>query len=206
VREARLIDHLVPEMQRRLVERGFIERPEDLFFLASHEVVDALEGQGPPAYRDVVTRRRREYERNRHVLLPERFHGRPAPLSPEEAGHSGDVLVGTPVSAGSVTGRARVIIDPREDGHIEPGEILVAPVTDAGWTPLFALASGLCGRHGERAQPRQHRGARIRAAGSRERAPRDARDQDRRPYRGQRVEGDCDNPRGRRELMGATGP
>jgi pyruvate,water dikinase len=36
-----------------------------------------------------------------------------------------------------------VILDPRLDSHIEPGEILVAPVTDAGWTPLFINAGGL---------------------------------------------------------------
>ena len=57
--------------------------------------------------------------------------------------HTGDVLEGTPVSPGLVTGRARVIVDPTTDGPMQPGEILVAPVTDAGWTPLFALASGL---------------------------------------------------------------
>ncbi|MCC7365555.1 MAG: hypothetical protein IT303_14410 [Dehalococcoidia bacterium] len=143
VREARLNDHFMPEMQRRMVERGYIDTPDDIFFLASEELVSAFKGEGPSDYRDAVVRRRREYERNRHVLLPERFHGRPVPLSPEEAGHSGDVLTGTPVSAGAITGRARVIIDPRVDLGMQPGEILVAPVTDAGWTPLFALASGL---------------------------------------------------------------
>ena len=34
-------------------------------------------------------------------------------------------------------------MDPRRDGAIEPGEILVAPVTDAGWTPLFVAAAGV---------------------------------------------------------------
>jgi len=47
------------------------------------------------------------------------------------------------VSPGKVEGRARVILDPRTDAHIEPGEILIAPVTDAGWAPLFINAAGL---------------------------------------------------------------
>jgi pyruvate,water dikinase len=51
-------------------------------------------------------------------------------------------LTGTPASAGSVTGRARVIMDP-VGAHLEPGEILVAPSTDPGWTPLFLTAGGL---------------------------------------------------------------
>lgn len=143
VRGGRTTDHFVPELQRRFVERGLIEKPDDLFFLASREVRAILLGESDGNYREVVRRRRREYERNRYVVLPERFRGRPTPIEPAEAGHSGDVLTGTPVSTGSVTGRARVIIDPRIDPPIEPGEILVAPVTDAGWTPLFALAAGL---------------------------------------------------------------
>jgi pyruvate,water dikinase len=53
------------------------------------------------------------------------------------------VLRGIAVSPGRVTGRARVILDPRTDASIEPGEILVAPVTDAGWTPLFIAAAGV---------------------------------------------------------------
>ena len=43
---------------------------------------------------------------------------------------------------GAATGRARVILDPA-DAHVEPGEILVAPTTDPGWTPLFMTAAGL---------------------------------------------------------------
>jgi len=39
-------------------------------------------------------------------------------------------------------GRARVILDPSH-AVLEPGEILVAPFTDPGWTPLFVNAAGL---------------------------------------------------------------
>ena len=49
---------------------------------------------------------------------------------------------GTPASAGTVTAAARVILDP-QGAHLEPGEILVAPSTDPGWTPLFLTAGGL---------------------------------------------------------------
>ena len=52
------------------------------------------------------------------------------------------VLRGTPASAGRVVGPARVVLDPAE-ARLEPGEILVAPSTDPGWTPLFLIAGGL---------------------------------------------------------------
>jgi pyruvate,water dikinase len=41
------------------------------------------------------------------------------------------------------TGAARVILDPRQESALQPGEILVAPVTDAAWGPLFLIAAGL---------------------------------------------------------------
>jgi len=127
-----------------LVEQGAANRPEDLFFLTDSEITRFLLAPGGGHdFRAVVARRRRELERNRYVRLPERFRGRPVPLPPDLAHAAGEVLKGIPVSPGQVTGRARVILDPRTDGPLLPGEILVAPVTDAGWTPLFALAAGL---------------------------------------------------------------
>jgi len=41
-----------------------------------------------------------------------------------------------------VTAKARVILDPT-GARLSPGEILVAPSTDPGWTPLFLTAGGL---------------------------------------------------------------
>ena len=51
-------------------------------------------------------------------------------------------MTGTPASAGTVTGTARVVMDP-VGAHLEPGEILVAPSTDPGWTPLFVHAAAV---------------------------------------------------------------
>jgi phosphohistidine swiveling domain-containing protein len=143
VRAARLGDWHLAAVQARLVDLGVIREPDDLFFLSHEEVSNVLANGLRLDLSANVAARRREFERNRHVILPERFRGRPVPLPPAEAGHAGDVLKGTPVSPGRVTGRARVILDPKADGPLQPGEILVAPVTDAGWTPLFALAAGL---------------------------------------------------------------
>ena len=35
------------------------------------------------------------------------------------------------------TGRARIVLDPAEPGDLGPGDVLVAPITDPSWTPLF---------------------------------------------------------------------
>ena len=123
-----------------LAEHGLIAAASDVFFLELRDVEAALAGVDQ---HNLVAARRGEYDRElrrRHIprlLLsdgtePEALAGPP----PDGA------LVGTPASAGTVTGRVRVVLDP-SDAHLEPGEILVAPSTDPGWTPLFLTAGGL---------------------------------------------------------------
>jgi pyruvate,water dikinase len=51
-------------------------------------------------------------------------------------------LVGLPVSAGTIEGRARVILDMAE-ADLEAGDILVTAYTDPSWTPAFLAITGL---------------------------------------------------------------
>ena len=53
------------------------------------------------------------------------------------------MLVGKPVSRGRVEGRVRVVERLEDAEALEPGEILVAPITDVGWTPYYAIIGGL---------------------------------------------------------------
>jgi pyruvate,water dikinase len=125
-----------------LAGRGLLDAPDDVFFLDLRETRSALEGAD---HRDVVVARRTEYARElrrRHVprvLLTDGTE--PEALASPGAAADG-ALVGTPASAGTVTAAARVVLDP-VGAHLEPGEILVAPSTDPGWTPLFLTAGGL---------------------------------------------------------------
>ena len=52
----------------------------------------------------------------------------------------GDVLHGVPGSPGVTRGRARIVLDPGDPFALEPGDVLVAPITDPAWTPLFVPA------------------------------------------------------------------
>ncbi len=55
----------------------------------------------------------------------------------------GETLVGVPGCPGVVKGVARVITDSHDPTSLEPGDILVAPITDPSWTPLFVPAAGV---------------------------------------------------------------
>ncbi len=56
---------------------------------------------------------------------------------------AGDVLKGDAGASGTAKGRARVVLDPADGAMLEPGEILVAPLTDPSWTPLFLPAAAV---------------------------------------------------------------
>lgn len=52
-------------------------------------------------------------------------------------------LAGTPGSQGTVTGTARIVLGPGDFARVRPGDILVCPYTDPGWTPLLRVAAGV---------------------------------------------------------------
>lgn len=78
------------------------------------------------------------------VSFPDVFAGSPEPLDDTLEPVSYDhTLRGKPVSRGQARGYARVVSTLEEAGTIRPGEILIAPVTDVGWSPYFSLIAGL---------------------------------------------------------------
>ncbi|HWS80079.1 MAG TPA: PEP/pyruvate-binding domain-containing protein [Rubrobacter sp.] len=125
-----------------LAEAGRLQSAGDIFFLSMPEAWAALAGEDlHPLVRD----RRAVYEQEidrRHVPRVLLSDGTESTAGTHHATGADGVLRGTPASGGVVTQKARVILDPGEAG-LEPGEILVAPSTDPGWTPLFLPAGGL---------------------------------------------------------------
>ena len=61
----------------------------------------------------------------------------------DAAAVAGDVLTGLAGCSGVARGKARVVMDPAEAADLEPGEVLVAPITDPAWTPLFMPAAAV---------------------------------------------------------------
>ena len=59
------------------------------------------------------------------------------------AATAGETIQGVSGCTGKTTGRARVLLDPNDPSALEPGEILVAPITDPSWTPLFVAAAAV---------------------------------------------------------------
>ena len=134
-----------------LVERGLLERSDDVFFLRRDELEASLAGEGQVTAA-VTAERRAERERNAR-LTPPMLIGRINPLlrkawegAPGVVGgvRSERALVtGTPASAGRVSGLVRVVRGPNDFGSLRDGEVLVAPLTAPAWTPLFTRAAAV---------------------------------------------------------------
>jgi pyruvate,water dikinase len=141
--------YALDEMRRQLLaagaelqERGVLERPDDIMFLDFREALAAA--AGGDQHRLVESKRAvyvHEVARRSvpGVVLSDGTI--PEALMPSTPSVDG-ALIGMAAAPGTATGRARVVRDPAS-AHIEPGEILVAPTTDPGWTPLFLTAGGL---------------------------------------------------------------
>ncbi|MEY2230734.1 rifamycin-inactivating phosphotransferase [Streptomyces sp. BF23-19] len=126
----------------RLVRAGVLPEREDSFYLTFQELRDVVRANRVD---DRLIQQRKEAFRSYHELTPPRvltsdgealngaYRREDAPVG---------ALIGVPVSAGTVEGRARVVLDMAE-ADLEAGDILVTTFTDPSWSPLFVGIAGL---------------------------------------------------------------
>jgi pyruvate,water dikinase len=138
------------EIGRRMVDAGAFDEIEDFGFLRMAEI-DAFLAD-PHAFTATIRERRTEYRQLQEVEPPFVFVGAPdngpARWPRRDAADAsqlaaGDTLSGLPGCPGAAEGTARVILDSNDPTSLNPGDILVAPITDPSWTPLFVPAAGV---------------------------------------------------------------
>ena len=137
------------EIGRRMVAEGVFDEIEDFGFVTYDEMSGFL--VNPHPFATTVRERRVAYQHLLELEPPFVFVGRPdhpstwrrrdsegdAKLAP------GEMLAGVPGCAGVAEGIARVVLDSNDPSSLNPGDILVAPITDPSWTPLFVPAGGV---------------------------------------------------------------
>ena len=125
-----------------LVRAHVLREKEDIFYLRFQELVDVVRTN---ELDDQLIRERKDAFRSYRALTPPRVltsDGEAVAGSYRRDDLPAGALVGLPVSAGTIEGRARVILDIAE-ADLEAGDILVTAYTDPSWTPLFVAISGL---------------------------------------------------------------
>jgi pyruvate,water dikinase len=122
-----------------------VQARDDVFFLDRKELETLLAGPAKFDMAEIIAARKAEYALNQSLTPPPVIVGRfdPEKLIPVPVYGEIKALKGLAVSTGVATGRARVILRADTEERVQPGEILVAPLTDPGWTPYFIPAAAI---------------------------------------------------------------
>jgi pyruvate,water dikinase len=130
------------EEAERLVRIHALRDKEDIFYLTFHELHDAVRAHHVD---DQLIDQRKAAFRSYQALTPPRVltsDGEVVSGAYRRAGVPAGALTGSPVSSGTVEGRARVVLDMAQ-ADLEAGDILVTAYTDPSWTALFVAIQGL---------------------------------------------------------------
>jgi pyruvate,water dikinase len=138
------------ELGRRAVARGELNDARDICMLFGDEAA-ALAAGALVGAQELVAARRDHLDWLQSLEPPFMFDSSPPPNTtwPKRGANRaplagvGDVLGGLPGCPGVATGRARVVLNASDPTALEAGDVLIAPMTDPAWTPLFVPAAAV---------------------------------------------------------------
>ena len=135
----------IRELGRRYAESGILDSAEQIFMLLDEELETFIENPG--SFTKSLAKRHEDWKALWDLEPPFFIRDGGVPglsqwdrKSLEEKASAltvGDVLTGVPGSPGTTQGKARIVLDPSNPPDLSPGDIMVAPITDPAWTPLF---------------------------------------------------------------------
>ena len=140
----------IRELGKRHTESGTVSDPEHIFMLLDEELESFV--ADPSRYSALLHDRYENWLKLwdltppfflRDGIIPPLTEWETRAPTAKSALSEGDVLAGTAGCPGVVTGRARIVRDPTSPPDLEPGDIMVAPLTDPAWTPLFLAVDGV---------------------------------------------------------------
>ncbi len=147
------------EIGKRMAAEHILQDKQDIFFLVWPDLIAFLRGEWDGQGAQTLVQDRKEQHsiwlsktpddvficdaQGRPTELPAEFETNTIELQEETRSTDGNVLHGLGAASGRASGRARIILHPNEGHSLQPGEILIAPSTDPGWTPLFLRANAI---------------------------------------------------------------
>ena len=130
-------------LAKLLVDEGHLPDADLVFFLRHKELIEFT--NNPTAeWVSKAEQRRVAFSFHEKMEFDDIYVGKPEPVIWQSTDITDEgQLTGRPVSRGVVEGYARVALTIQEAASLQPGEILIAPITDVGWTPYFSVIGGL---------------------------------------------------------------
>lgn len=141
VQNLNIVKQAILQEADQLVASGILEHPQDVFWFSLQEIKEMIETQRVDS--EIIDKRKEKFQRDKKLTPPRAITSEGEIIVVKTGANvPRGALAGSPVSSGTVEGRARVILK-LEGAQMEKGDILVAPYTDPAWTMLFPLAAGL---------------------------------------------------------------
>lgn len=135
-----------------LMKRGVIERSDQVGYLRHDELLAALHG-GSGSLAAIAEARARAWRQDSRLIAPlmlgmmhpmlGRFLADATEAIRGSAAESGDAIVGIPASPGRATGPVRVVRTVDDFDGVQPGDVLVCPLTAPAWTVLFGRVAAI---------------------------------------------------------------
>ena len=144
------------EYAKSLQAKGVLENWEDVWFLKVGNLWDYIEHKADSeGLQELVRKNKRYYNAYRNYMSENEIGTIFSEMAAGKAGNPGaggqtdcDGIKGLGANNGTVTGVARVIEDFSQIDRLQRGDILVTRFTDTGWTPKFAILSGIVTEYG----------------------------------------------------------
>jgi len=131
------------QLGQMMTAEGLLGDNDLLYFFTHKELGEYIRQQNPALLKQAELRRKALVQQQA-LVFPDVFTGAPVPVKPDLGKIPKDKFVkGKTVSRGFVIGRAKIAHTVSEAAKLERGDILIAPITDVGWTPYFSLIGGL---------------------------------------------------------------
>ena len=145
---------MLRELGSRLARAGMFAQADDVFWLYKDELERAAaaldQGQRVEPVMETIRQRQAFWKAEQRLVAPlvlppgaKLLGVNIEKLSAARASDDVNVIKGFGASQGKVTATARVLLGPQDFGQMQPGDVLVAPITTPAWTPLFAMASAI---------------------------------------------------------------
>ncbi len=138
------------ELARHLVTKNVLKQEEDIWFLPVSILWDYLEGAcAKEQLDDWIAKNRKYYMAYANYMSENEIGGSQQSSSPVVCNENSELQIqGLGANSGRITGKARVIEDFSQISRLQENDILVTRFTDTGWTPKFAILSGIVTEYG----------------------------------------------------------
>ncbi len=137
-----VVKQIIMKEAEDLIQKGLIKEREDIFYLKYEELKEVIKTNKLDY--DIIRKRKEDYEIYDKLTPPRVITSDGEVISSvyDISNIPKGALAGVAVSAGTIEGRARIILK-IEDANIEEGDILVTTFTDPSWTPVFVSIKAL---------------------------------------------------------------